>query len=180
MATATRGGDAPRTGSRGYASELAALSKTYAQARRAPVPELRELLVRAMSRSALYVGSGGALAVARLAADLHEHRTRTLARTATPLELAGLLPVADSAVIMFSASARHPDALTAIRVAVRTGADPVGLADSTAAPTNCRRRSVRRSSRSCRLRPRPRPTAFSPPTVCLPWPRLSYARMRAA
>jgi hypothetical protein len=71
------------------------------------------------------VGAGGALAVAQLAADLHESRSRTLARAVTPLELLGLSQLSDVGVLLFTASGRHPDAGVALTGAVRQHANPI-------------------------------------------------------
>jgi hypothetical protein len=103
------------------------LANTFEQIRGADLAVLTGMLSVIDGGQATYVGSGGALSVARLAAELHEVRATTLARAATPLELIGMPPPANSAVVIFSAGARHPDASAASTAALRSGADPVVL-----------------------------------------------------
>jgi hydroxymethylpyrimidine pyrophosphatase-like HAD family hydrolase len=110
-----------------YAAQLALLADTYQLLRGTDLSELSLALAGARQRPTTYVGSGGALSVARLAAELHEVRTRGFARAATPLELIGMPPLSEHAVVLFSASARHPDAATAVTAALRGGAYPVVL-----------------------------------------------------
>lgn len=110
-----------------YGDQLSALSDTYEQIRKADLSALTNVLAGVRRRQATYVGSGGALGIARFAAELHEVRTRSFARAATPLELIGTAPVSDSAVVLFSAGARHPDAAAATTAALRSGAYPVVL-----------------------------------------------------
>jgi hypothetical protein len=128
------GSEAGRSGRSGaaahngrYAAQLALLSDTYEQIRHADLSPLSFALAAARHRQTTYVGSGGALGVARLAAELHETRTRGLARAATPLELIGMPPLSEHAVVLFSAGARHPDAAAAATAALRSGAHPVVL-----------------------------------------------------
>jgi hypothetical protein len=78
-------------------------------------------------RQALYVGSGGAFAVAQLAADLHEAQTRMLARAATPLDVIAAPALFDVAVMLFTASARHPDAVATVEAARRCNARPISV-----------------------------------------------------
>ncbi len=110
-----------------YAAQLALLADTYAQVRQTDLTPLETALAGVRRGQATFVGSGGALGVARLAAELHETRTRSLARAATPLELIGMPPLAEHAVVLFSAGARHPDAAAAATAALRAGAHPVVL-----------------------------------------------------
>ncbi len=116
---------APRNGR--YADQLALLADTYQLLRSADLSELSLALAAARQRPTVYVGSGGALGVARLAAELHETRTRSFARSATPLELIGMPPLSEHAVVLFSAGARHPDAAAAVTAALRSAARPVIL-----------------------------------------------------
>jgi hydroxymethylpyrimidine pyrophosphatase-like HAD family hydrolase len=110
-----------------YAEQLALLSETYQQVHEANLISLAQALSATSRRQATYVGSGGALGVARLAAELHENRTHKLARAATPLELVRMAPLAEHAVVLFSAGARHPDSSLAALSALRRGANPVIL-----------------------------------------------------
>jgi hypothetical protein len=107
--------------------QVSELPETYLAVRAWDAVPLADLVARLTGRQAIFVGSGGALAVAELAAELHRARTGDLSLAATPLELAGLMPVRDGAVIMFSARGRHPDARTAIAAALAGRCDPVAV-----------------------------------------------------
>jgi hydroxymethylpyrimidine pyrophosphatase-like HAD family hydrolase len=85
-------------------------------------------LVRDISgHPALFVASGGALAVAGLAADLHLRQTGAMARAITPLELASAPRPRDGVAVLFSASARHPDVQLGVAAAVAAQYRCVGL-----------------------------------------------------
>ncbi|MBB2893088.1 HAD hydrolase family protein [Flexivirga oryzae] len=110
---------------RRYADELGELSETY-QAVRALEDEDLAKLSRVQSEfnrhSAYFVGSGGALAMAQLAARVHGAHSSYPSSAVTPLTLAlgdGLRPT-NATVGLFSARARHPDVRLAAR-AVRAG-----------------------------------------------------------
>lgn len=115
---------AKRVASTAYAKQLALLSRTYSRLRAADLTRLAGALQEARHRPTVYVGSGGALAVARLAADVHEAQAGSFARAATPLELLGMPSVAERAVVLFTASARHPDASAVASTALRSHARP--------------------------------------------------------
>lgn len=108
-----------------YRGHVSSLAETYARARSADNHALSSALALTRGRQAIYVGSGGALAVARMGADIHEAESRTLARAATPLELIGMPRLHDPAAVLFTASARHPDAEAAVLAALRMQAQPV-------------------------------------------------------
>lgn len=108
-----------------YRQQLDELAGSYERIRRSDLSRLAELVHMAWRGQGLYIGSGGALAVARLAADLHETQAHSLARAATPLELIGMPPLGEPAVMLFTASGRHPDAAAAIAAAERAHADPL-------------------------------------------------------
>jgi len=98
-----------------YEVELAELERPFDDVVRwAGIDMLREPLMAVACSPALFVGSGGTLAVARLAAMLHEQVGGQPARVVTPLELATLPAVARSGVVLFSAGLSHPDALGAL------------------------------------------------------------------
>jgi len=98
-----------------YEVELAELERPFNDVVRwAGIDMLREPLMAVACGPALFVGSGGTLAVARLAAMLHEQVGGQPARVVTPLELATLPAVARSGVVLFSAGLSHPDALGAL------------------------------------------------------------------
>jgi hypothetical protein len=93
-----------------YAQELERVGATYEQALAADAGPLRELMLHAGTRPALFVGSGGTMAIAALAAALHEQTCRQPARAVTAL---GALdaPVLDRrGTVLFSSSAKHADA----------------------------------------------------------------------
>jgi hypothetical protein len=85
---------------------------------------LAPLLDRIGARPAVYVGSGGAVPVARFAADIHVARTGTLAQATTPLMLAGAPPLRDAAAVILSAHAAHPDVALALKAARRALLEP--------------------------------------------------------
>lgn len=108
-----------------YRRQLDELSEAYRRIREHDASAFAELVHAVRRRQALYVGSGGALAVAQLAADLHEAQGHSLARAATPLELMGAASVHEAAVMIFTASGRHPDASAAVAAASRAHAEPL-------------------------------------------------------
>lgn len=105
---------------RRYAEELAELPGTY-QAIRALGSENLTDVVRIQAefngRDAYFVGSGGAIAMAQLAASVHALGSIHVSRAVTPLNLAmgRAMRVANVNVGLFSARARHPDVLLAAR-----------------------------------------------------------------
>jgi hypothetical protein len=74
------------------------------------VTQLRRA-VHALGRGpALFVGSGGSMALAELAARLHEAVCRQPARPSTSLEALDAPQLARRGALLFSSSAKHPDA----------------------------------------------------------------------
>lgn len=110
-----------------YVDELGLLVSSYAWASREDIAPLAQLLDSVVSGTALYIGSGGALAVSALASALHVAKTGRLATHATPLAVSGGPLRRSTAAVLFSARAGHPDVVLAARAAVRQGCDPVGL-----------------------------------------------------
>lgn len=108
-----------------YVEQLQLLEQTYAQTRAGDLSAIAKALETMRQRQGIYVGSGGARAVAQLAADAHERRTRTLARAATPLDVIASPPFFDAAVMLFTASGRHPDASATVEAARRSHARPI-------------------------------------------------------
>jgi hypothetical protein len=95
-----------------YDAELADLERFYNDvAQWAGIAELRDALMVVAAGPALFVGTGGTLAVAQLAATLHEQVGGQPARVVTPLELATLPAMTRSGAVLFSAGLSHPDAL---------------------------------------------------------------------
>jgi len=110
-----------------YGDELELLAASYDWATREDISPIAELLDVVVSGTALYISSGGALAVSALASALHVAKTGRLATYATPLAVSGGPLRYSTAAILFSARAGHPDVALAARTAVRQGCDPVGL-----------------------------------------------------
>lgn len=65
--------------------------------------------------------------MARLAADLHEATASSIGVAATPLEYLRMSSAADQALVLFTASGRHPDAAAVIKAAVTGRAQPIVL-----------------------------------------------------
>jgi len=105
---------------------LAELASAYAAAN-VQTSSLRAFLARVYAGSALYVGSGGALAIARLAADLHGVRSGAFANWYTPLGLAGLPASRRAALAVISARASHHDVQFSIKHGQRLLLTPVGV-----------------------------------------------------
>lgn len=104
---------------RRFEDEVAELAGTYkaAAALLTSQPEVAAVQRELAESPAVFVGSGGALAVAAVAADEHTWRTGRLGAAATPLRLAGPLRDVAASVVLFSARARHHDVLAAARLA---------------------------------------------------------------
>lgn len=109
-----------REKSTGYDAELELLDATYTLVRTSSGDALTRLVERLADMPTVFVGSGGAFAIAQLAADLHQHYTGHIGRAMTPLECSATAFHGDTAIVMFTASGRHPDAALAIRAAKRT------------------------------------------------------------
>lgn len=93
-----------------YDSELAALGETYRAATSVDVGQLAGAVDSVGRGSAVYIGSGGTMAVASLAAQLHERCFLQPARPATSLEALELPQIGQRGAVLFSSSAKHPDA----------------------------------------------------------------------
>lgn len=93
----------------------------------AAVARLEPMLAAIDGRSALYVGSGGAAAVAELAAELHLHRTGALALATSPLALVAPSLPRDTAAVIISSRAAHPDVGLALEAARRRELRPIVL-----------------------------------------------------
>lgn len=94
-----------------YSEELAELQTAYRATIAAlsdeSLAELRSVVGR---RDVYFVGSGGTLPVAELAASLHQRYTGRLARATTPLRFIETSRFArEATIVLFSARARHPD-----------------------------------------------------------------------
>src|SRR5215831_9920449 len=92
-----------------YMDELELLASSYAWASREEILPLARLLDSVGSRTALYIGSGGAVAVSALASALHVAKTGQLATYTTPLSVSGGPLRRSTAAVVFSARAGNPD-----------------------------------------------------------------------
>lgn len=110
-----------------YERELAQLGATYTAARTDGGQAIKRLLEQIEDRPVIFVGSGGAFAVAQLAADLHLHATGRVARAVTPLEFGAMRLHGETALVMFSASGKHPDAAMTITAAKGCGYAVIGV-----------------------------------------------------
>lgn len=110
-----------------YERELAQLSPTYVAAVTSGGAAIKPLLDCIEDRPAIFVGSGGAFAVAQFAADLHLAATGRVARAVTPLEFGAMRMHSETAVVMFSASGKHPDAAMTIATGKTFGYAVIGV-----------------------------------------------------
>lgn len=107
---------------RRYEDELQELESTFERARDYGAAVSDPI----QSGPALFVGSGGALACARFAADLHQLVTGHLASALTPATAVSNGPACLGAAVFFSARARHSD-LRNSALALRGGAKQLVL-----------------------------------------------------
>ena len=114
---------------RSYATELKELPSTYKAVRESSIAQEVAEAVRA-NLPLLHVGSGGALAVAQLAADLHIHSTGHLAAPMTPLGASTANLSRQTGLVLFTARGRNSDAALAIKTARRRGAAHLGVVTS--------------------------------------------------
>ncbi|MEA2828504.1 MAG: hypothetical protein QOG43_2943 [Actinomycetota bacterium] len=119
-----------------YRDELSALVAVYDSARHTVVPGLREMLDQIGRGPGVFIGSGGTMAIAHLAAHLHETRHHQPAQVCTALEALSLTYQPDRGALLFSSSAKHPDAVMVLetfrrrlfgRAALLTHRDPDAL-----------------------------------------------------
>lgn len=102
-----------------YRGELAHLARTYEQVIGGELSQLEELVRRIRVGPAVFVGSGGALPLAYMAANLHTAASGKLSTAATPLELVAMPPLHEASVVLFSARALNPDAAMAVDTGLR-------------------------------------------------------------
>lgn len=131
---------------RPYAKELAALDSSLHWSRGIDIEDLRAFVVETSRRPLVAVGSGGSCTAAHFAALLHRHYAGSPGRHATPLELlVDRENLAQSAVLMISASGRNQDVLGAVRRAI--GAEVPALGSVTMNRDNPLTREVHAFSR---------------------------------
>ena len=105
--------------------ELGGLHDVYRDALECDHTALRDILAEVSCRPSVFVGSGGALAVAAFAAQLHRQTSGRPARATTPLGLAAGARERDAAAVLFSARGRNPDISLGARAANLAGYRPV-------------------------------------------------------
>ena len=105
--------------------ELGGLRDVYRDALEYDHTALRGILAEIAFGPAVFVGSGGALAVAEFAAQLHRQTSGRPARATTPLGLAAGARESDAATVLFSARGRNPDIRLGARAASYAGYHPV-------------------------------------------------------
>lgn len=110
---------------RKYATELLELPQTYSSCLATDVEAFADVLLG--TGPMVFVGSGGALAAATLAADLHMASTGALGVAMTPLEASTARLDPDVGLVVFTARGRHPDASMAIEAARRQGCSHLGV-----------------------------------------------------
>lgn len=107
-----------------YEEELEALAETFATVTAWDADELRGGLARLASGPAAFVASGGMVAVATLAAQLHECSVLEPASALTPLGLISRPAIHSSGVVLLTSSGKHPDAVEVMRRLGRPGMRP--------------------------------------------------------
>ena len=111
---------------RSYRREVAEIPTTF---RNALNSSIARSLIRALRHDGptVFVGSGGALAAAQFAADLHTYATGHLATAMTPLQFAAAKLNSQSGLVLFSARGSNPDAALTIRAAKSRDMSHIGL-----------------------------------------------------
>lgn len=92
-----------------YSEELQRLPESYALALRADIGDFVELQTSLADRPAIFVASGGGLAVAQVAAEAQARAYGALAVATTPLAMVGEATVRDASVVVISSRAAHAD-----------------------------------------------------------------------
>ena len=116
---------------RAYNLELAELERTFGAAYDGVLKEATALLASSQDRPMIFVGAGGSLTTAHVAAVLHEHYSGHPGRAMTPLEFATNAPLSGAVGLLhFSSRAAHPDAALVMSSARAGGLSPVALMTS--------------------------------------------------
>lgn len=105
---------------RSYAEELSELPATYAA-----VTAFVSGLHYPSHGPMIFVGSGGAVPIARLAAELHQRASGHPAVAMTPLEVLGSRLRPGSPLTIITASGKHPDVATVVDAARRLDYRPI-------------------------------------------------------
>jgi fructoselysine-6-P-deglycase FrlB-like protein len=101
-----------------YMKELTSLAETWKSTLNAS-ERMSDCLAEVAGSSTAYVASGGGLAVAQIAADLHVQRFSSLAIAISPLELSNFGHGSIKSCVIFTARARHFDSSLAVAEATR-------------------------------------------------------------
>lgn len=105
-----------------YSEELEGLQTAYEETLVDSTGADRSQIARMIfGKSTYFIGSGGTLAAAEFAADLHQETTGHFALALSPLRFVELKRQPGAAVVVFSASAKHPDTSFAVQHATALG-----------------------------------------------------------
>lgn len=110
-----------------YPQELEALAETYSDVRSCDLSTLQGVVARSGAGPSSFVASGGMLAVATLAAQLHELACQEPAAAMTPLSIISRPALSSSAAMLFTSSGKHPDAHEVMRRLGRPGMHPAAV-----------------------------------------------------
>ncbi len=110
-----------------YNEELRQLVESYALAGHADVEDFVELQASMGDRPALFVASGGGLAIAQVAAEAQTRAYGALAVATTPLAMVGGATVRDASVVVISSRAAHADIAFCLSQAQERHSYPVAL-----------------------------------------------------
>ena len=101
-----------------YIKELSNLTETWKNAIKTS-ERMVDCLSEIAGGSTVYTASGGGLAVAHIAADLHNQRLFSPAAAITPLDLSNYCPGSIESCVIITARARHSDSSLAVAEATR-------------------------------------------------------------
>ena len=112
---------------RKHQEEIAELAATYSASRQQLLPGVADLLAEVSNYPTIFVGSGGALALAQFAASVHQRFTGRFAMGLTPLEFSSALFSDPTALVLLSSGGKNADARLALESGLEGGCWPVGL-----------------------------------------------------
>jgi hypothetical protein len=95
--------------------EIAGLGRSIEEARALDLSRLSEALERSAALTSVFIGSGGAVALAQFGASLVARRSG-VALVETPLQFVSHGPRAETGAYLFTASGRHPDSAATVRM----------------------------------------------------------------
>lgn len=101
-----------------FKAELLKLDQTYEWAMQQDMVALSTFVRASLTSSVCFLGSGGSLSAATLAAYMHEQLTAQVAEAITPLQFSSRSQSHTGAVLIMSAGGRNRDILTAFKHAI--------------------------------------------------------------